>query len=253
MGKNSTIGWTHHTMNFWWGCTKVSRECKHCYIGPIMKHGGKEPFQGPIRTSESTWRQPYCWERNCRNRGVRERVFTCSMSDFFHEGAEEWRPEAWQVIKNCQSLDWLILTKRPELVMERLPPDWGEGYPNVWLGVSCGRNDFLPRLDILHTIPAALRFVSAEPLLGPIDFRLYLGWLDWVITGCERAAKGQRQVMETAWVRDIDQQCRDHGALHFFKQAYAGEQGVPCETPLLDGKVVQQFPVSAATRRFPNG
>jgi protein gp37 len=241
MAENTKIGWAHHTMNFWWGCVKVSIECMLCYIGPIMKRAGQEPFHGPMRTKN--WSEPAKWDRHAGQAGIRQRVFTCSMSDFFHEGADAWRPEAWQVIRSCPNLDWLILTKRPELAKERLPADWGQGYPNVWLGVTCGRADSLWRLDHLQQIPARLKFVSAEPLLGPIDFRPHLAWLDWVITGCERAAKEKRRAMDIVWVRDIDRQCQEFGRSHFFKQAYVNEQGVPDEEPHLDGRVVQQVPV----------
>jgi protein gp37 len=214
--------------------------CKFCYIGAIMKRAGYEPFNGPMRTKD--WAAPFRWDRAAARAGERHRVFTCSMSDFFHEGADQWRPEAWQVIKACTNLDWLILTKRPELVRDRLPPDWGASYPNVWLGVSCGCAEALPFLGLLRELPAAVKFVSAEPLLERMDFRPYLGWLDWVITGCERAAKEKRQVMDLDWVRDIDRQCREAGVPHFFKQAYMGEKGVPCEEPELDGTVVQEIP-----------
>ena len=240
VAKNSKIGWTHHTMNFWWGCHKVSRECKHCYIGPIMKRGGRVPFNGPMRTKH--WAKPLKWDREAALAGERHRVFTCSMSDFFHPGADAWRAEAWAVIRACPHLDWLVLTKRPELAADRLPSDWGAGYPNVWLGVTCGHPDSLYRLPHLRMLPAAVKFISAEPLLAPMDFREHLSWLDWVITGCERAAKGERAVMDLDWVRDIDRQCKDAGKQHFFKQAYLGERGVPDESPLLDGVVVQEVP-----------
>jgi protein gp37 len=242
MAENSSIGWTHHTMNFWWGCHKVTRECRHCYIGPIMKRGGRVPFGGPKRTGD--WSHPARWDARAGAAGVRERVFTCSMSDFFHPGADAWRAEAWEVIKACRNLDWLVLTKRPELATARLPADWGKGYPNVWLGVTCGCGESLYRLDHLRELPAVLKFVSAEPLLERLDFRPHLAWLDWVITGCERAAKGERAVMDLDWVRDIDRQCAEAGKRHFFKQAYADERGVPCEEPRLDGRVVQQVPPS---------
>ena len=136
MAQNSLIGWTHHTMNFWWGCHKVTAECDRCYIDAIMRRGGHEPFGGPIRTK--VWTHPVGWDRRAAKLGERHRVFTCSMSDFFHQGADAWRPEAWQIIKACTNLDWLILTKRPHLVADRLPADWGDGYPHVWLGVTCG-------------------------------------------------------------------------------------------------------------------
>ena len=166
------------------------------------------------------------------------------MSDFFHEEAGVWRPEAWDIIRACTNLDWLILTKRPELAHDRLPPGWGEGYPNVWLGVTCGHSESFYRMEHLRAIPAVVKFVSAEPLLERMDFRPYLSWLDWIITGCERAAKGTRIVMDLDWVRDVDQHCRKAGVAHFFKQAYVDEKGVPCEEPLLDGAVVQELPDS---------
>lgn len=242
MATNSKIGWTHHTMNFWQGCNRVSEECRFCYIGPIMKRAGSEPFDGPIRTKE--WSHPERWNRQALMEGERHRVFTCSMSDFFHPGADQWRAEAWNIIKRCVSLNWLILTKRPELARDRLPPDWRNGYPNVWLGVTCGCGRSLYRLEHLRQIPAVIKFVSAEPLLERMDFRPYLGWLDWIITGCERAAKEKRRQMELDWVRDIDRQCKEANVAHFFKQAYVDERGVPSEEPLVDGKVVQEFPAS---------
>ncbi len=136
MAENSGIGWTDHTMNFWWGCNHVSTECLYCYIGPLMRFAGKVPFNGPIKTVD--WLKPDKWNRRAAKLGRRYRIFTCSMSDFFHPGADEWRPEAWNIIRRCTNLDWLILTKRPELVVDRLPKDWGQGYPNVWLGTTCG-------------------------------------------------------------------------------------------------------------------
>jgi protein gp37 len=240
MPKNSKIGWTHHSFNAWWGCNKVTPECDHCYIDSIMRRGGYEPFNGPMKTK--TWRAPYAWDREAAKLGERHRVFTCSMSDFFHQGADAWRPDVWKIIKDCQNLDWLILTKRPHLIPDRLPADWVEGYPNVWLGVTCGCSKSLYRLPLLKAVPAAVKFVSAEPLIERMDFREHLSWIDWVITGCERAAKGTRRIMDMDWVRDIDNQCKEAGKTHFFKQAYLDDKGVPCEEPMLDGAVVQEFP-----------
>lgn len=238
--KNSGIGWTDHTFNFWIGCTKVSEECRHCYIDGIMRRAGKVPFAGPMRTKH--WDAPGRWQRQAERSGERYRVFTCSMSDFFHPGADEWRDEAWRVIRDCPSLDWLVLTKRPELILDRLPADWGGGYPNVWLGVTCGIEASLPRLDILRQIPARLRWISAEPLLGPLDLRPYLQDFSWVITGCEQAGFDKRRAMETEWVRDIDQQCRGFEVAHFFKQRYDETRIV--HDGVLDGVVRQEWPVA---------
>ena len=187
------------------------------------------------------WEGPKKWNRRAALLETRSRIFTCSMSDFFHPGADEWRPEAWEIIRDCEYLDWLILTKRPELILDRLPPDWGHGYPNVWLGVTCGEVKSLKRLKVLKKVPAAIRFVSAEPLLEPIDFTPYLdGSFDWIITGCEQAGVGKRREMDTEWVRSIDKQCKAAGIAHFFKQYYQGTKIV--DDGLLDGKIVQQFP-----------
>ncbi len=240
MAQNSKIGWTDHTHNFWWGCHKVSEECRFCYIDGIMRRGGYEPFKGPMRTKN--WDNPSRWQRQAERSGMRLRVFTCSMSDFFHPGADNWRDEAWRVIRDCDRLDWLILTKRPELIEDRLPQDWYDGYPNVWLGVTAGCRDSLGRIDILGDIPAAIRFISAEPLLEQLDLSSYLADIDWVITGCERAKKGKRRLMELDWVRDIDEQCLTAGVPHFFKQYYENDSGVPNEDGLVDGVRRQEWP-----------
>lgn len=239
MTENSKIGWTDHTMNFWQGCHKVSPECKHCYIDGSMRRAGREPFAGPIRTKD--WSKPAKWNRQAKENGKRLRVFTCSMSDFFHEGADQWRAEAWDVIRASDRLDWLMLTKRPERIAETLPPDWGDGFPNVWLGVTCGANSSLPRLDLLKSIPAKIRFVSAEPLLEAIDFSPHLdGSIHWIITGCEQAGVNKRQEMEIGWVKDIDQQCRKARIAHFFKQRYQGSQIT--YDGMLQGKQCQAWP-----------
>jgi protein gp37 len=164
------------------------------------------------------------------------------MSDFFHKGADKWRNEAWAVIKECANLDWLILTKRSERMADCLPVDWGEGYPNVWLGVTAGCTASLERVETLLSIPATVRFVSAEPLLERIDLRPYLAGIDWVITGCERARKGNRRLMDLDWVRDIDAQCRQAGVAHFFKQYYTNDSGVPREDGRLDKVTTQAWP-----------
>lgn len=241
MGKTTKIGWTDHTVNFWWGCTKVSAECRQCYIEKIMKRAGiKQPFGGPVRTK--SWRTAYSFNAQAKRDAVRRRVFTCSMSDFFHVGADAWRTEAWNVIRECESLDWLILTKRPERIRECLPSDWGNGYANVWLGTTCGCQSSMHRVELLSDIPATVRFVSAEPLLEAIDLRPYLSRLHWVITGCEQAKRGVRRIMSLDWVRDIDRQCRESGVRMFFKQHYVNDTGVPSTDGMLDGVKRQEWP-----------
>lgn len=258
--KNSKIGWTDHTWNPWRGCSKVSEECLYCYIEKSIGRFNKEvePFAGPLRASEALWKDPFKWNREAEPSQERPRVFTCSTSDFFHEQADEWRDDAWEAIRECQNLDWLILTKRANRITDCLPDDWGEGYPNVWLGVTCGVESSLNRVDELMKIPAHIRFISAEPLLESIDFSEYLatGKIHWIITGCEQAAKGKRREMDRDWVRRIDRQCRDHRVPHFFKQYYevndAGDEiGTPVTDGLLDGEVRQEFPLATQDQLDP--
>lgn len=238
--KNSEIGWTDHTMNFWCGCTKVSPACTHCYINTVLRRAGREPFDGPVRSK--TWRDPIRWNREAEQLGRHIRVFTCSLSDFFHPGADEWRDEAWDVIRECKNLDWLVLTKRAELIRDRLPADWGAGYPNVWLGVTVENQNYVGRLDQLLDVPAAVHFCSAEPLLGRLNLRSFFPrGLDWVITGCEQAHKDKRRPMEWDWVRDLEEQTRSAAAAFFLKQYYIGNQVVT--DGLLDGQVRQEWPL----------
>lgn len=237
---NSKIGWTDNSWNPWWGCEKVSAACQHCYIERWLKLKGLAPFRGPIRTGEETWSKPFSWNRKAAKTGQRIRIFTCSMSDFFHPGADAWRDEAWEIIRQCENLDWLILTKRPELIRDRLPRDWGKGYPNVWLGTTVEDQSQIKRLDILAKIPAAIHFVSAEPLLGPVRFGRRIEKLDWVITGCENAAKGKRREMNDDWVRSIRDECDVAGVALFHKQYYQGTTLV--DDGLIDGVIRQGWP-----------
>ena len=162
------------------------------------------------------------------------------MSDFFHPEADAWRDEAWEIIRTCENLDWLIFTKRPELIQDRLPRDWNRGYANVWLGTTIEDQSQIKRLDILSKIPAAIRFVSAEPLLGPVHFGRRIHMLDWVITGCEQAAKDKRRVMNVDWVRSIRDECDAAGVALFHKQYYRTTK--LATDGLIDGECRQSWP-----------
>lgn len=208
-----------------------------------MRRSGNIPFEGPIKTSKANWRKPFTWNRIAIDNEERYRVFTCSMSDFFHCDADDWRSEAWKTIKVCEHLDWLILTKRPERIFDSLPVDWGNGYPNVWLGVTVESQEYVDRIDLLTKIPAATRFVSAEPLLGRLKFGRRLRNVDWVITGCEKAAKSKRREMQMDWVRSIRDQCDATGTALYHKQYYHGNQVI--FDGVIDGEVRQSWPNTA--------
>jgi protein gp37 len=234
MAQTTSIAWTDRTWNPWRGCQKISPGCANCYMFAAQRRFGRDP--GTV-TRTKTWRDPFRWQAEAEETDQRFRVFTCSWSDWFHESADSWRGEAWDVVRQTPRLIYQILTKRPAGIDPRLPLDWGKGYENVWLGVSVeNRRHGLPRIDRLREVPAALRFLSIEPLLedlGEID----LSGIGWVIVGGESGA-GWRP-MEHDWALSIRDQCLEHNVPFFFKQSSAPrpESGI-----LLAGKVHREFP-----------
>lgn len=122
MAENSGISWTHHSWNPWVGCDKVAPGCAHCYIHRIMTRQGREPWGEIYRTS--TWADPDRWQKKAEKARQVERVFSCSMGDFFHPKADEWRNEAWEIIKRTPNLVYFLLTKRPTRILRHLPEDW---------------------------------------------------------------------------------------------------------------------------------
>jgi protein gp37 len=198
-----------------------------------LRRRGRDP-NWPRRTK--TWNDPIRWNAAAAETGVPALVFTCSLSDWFHDGADEWRPEAWQVIRQCPYLRFQVLTKRPFQIAEHLPPDWGEGYDNVWLGVSIEDNEHVWRSDTLRKIPARVRFISAEPLLGPLP-DLDLRGFHWLIVGGE-SGSGFRP-MDRNWARQLRDMAKSQGVAYFFKQSSAFRPG---QGDLLDGRRWHEFP-----------
>ncbi len=228
MAKDSAIEWTHHTFNPWWGCTKVSPGCKHCYaetwarrLGAVL-WGARAPRREP---SEAYWRQPLAWNAALRD-GQRERVFCASMADVFEDrrDLDSKRERLWKLIDQTPRLDWLLLTKRPHKVRELAPYDhhWPH---NVWLGATAENQKWLDRRMLeLAEIRAKVLFLSCEPLLGRLDFSQWLDrtrrgelrMVDWVIAGGESG--GHARPMNPEWVRSIRDQCVRAGVKFHFKQ-----------------------------------
>lgn len=220
MAENSAISWTTHTHNFWYGCTAVSPGCDHCYAEELMAHryGKVEWGHGKdrVRTAPANWRKPYQWNRHAAMSGERPKVFTLSLGDFFDaEVPEEWRADAWTVIRETSHLDWLILTKRANLIAKRLPDDWGDGYQNVWLGTSVETMAQAWRVDHLRRVPATIHFLSCEPLLGPLN-DLDLTNIQWVITGGESGARARP--FDLDWARRLRDRCQGEGITYHHKQ-----------------------------------
>lgn len=244
MGENTAIEWSDHTFNPWRGCQKVSPGCANCYA-ETMSHRNPEVLGewGPphaterVIAAESYWRKPVAWNRAAAEAGRRDRVFCASLADVFEDAPQVAvaRARLWLLIEDTPSLDWLLLTKRPENVNGMVPQWWAyEGWPpNVWLGTSVEDQERADeRIPHLLGVPAAVRFLSCEPLLGPVDLRAE--WIeleiqafgaagavpfprvDWVIVGGE-SGPGARP-MHPDWPRNLRDQAVASGVPFFFKQ-----------------------------------
>ena len=226
MAKDSKIEWTHHTFNPWWGCAKVSPACKHCYAEAWAKRVGNAVWgkDAPRRFfGESHWKEPLRWSREAEAAGIRNRVFCASMADVFERRADlrQWREKLWSLIEATPALDWLLLTKRPHNVRSMAP--WGDAWPeNVWLGATVEDQEWADkRLPALLENPARVRFLSCEPLLGPLNLEKHLSpdparSVHWVIAGGESGAYSRP--MNPEWVRALRNTCQRSGVAFHFKQ-----------------------------------
>ncbi|KWE70510.1 hypothetical protein WL77_11935 [Burkholderia ubonensis] len=266
MAENSMIEWTDHTFSPWIGCTKVSPGCDHCYAEHLMDTRMHRVVWGPrgerVRTSASTWRQPVRW--NARHaeffaaHGRRQRVFCASLADVFDNAvADAWRADLFDLIWNTPHLDWLLLTKRignAGRMIERALQLAGRGvntpwpWANVWLGATIVNQAEADRdIPKLLAVPARVRFLSMEPLLGRarLDAIRSRDWdedllvnvltgygitsprqeephrvinetIDWVIAGGE-SGPGARP-MHPEWAADLRDQCARAGVPFLFKQ-----------------------------------
>ncbi len=228
MGHNSTIEWTDHTFNPWWGCTKVSPGCAHCYAELWAKRYGHSLWgtENPRRTfGEKHWNEPLRWNRHAAQHGQRERVFCASMADVFedHPSLEVERQKLWQLMQETPMLDWLLLTKRPENIQRFAP--WQDNWlPNVWAMVSVENQEQAQRrIPLLLEVPAQIRGLSVEPLIGAVDLTQWLQDIHWVIVGGESGRQARQ--MNPEWVYQLRDQCVAAKVPFFFKQW--GEWG-PC-------------------------
>lgn len=212
MAQGSSIEWTDATWNPVTGCTKVSPGCKNCYAVRMAKrlHAMGQPryrnnFQ--VTLHHDLLGQPLLWNKP-------RRVFVNSMSDLFHPDVDfQFIREAFEVMGKASQHNFQILTKRSDRLLEisrKLP--W---YRNIWMGVSVESQDFVYRVRDLQKVPSAVRFLSVEPLIGPIS-RLPLKGIDWVIVGGESGPKCRK--MELQWVSKIRDRCIAYDVPFFFKQ-----------------------------------
>jgi protein gp37 len=255
MGVETKIEWCHHTFNPWWGCQRVSAGCEHCYAESFAKRVGQKVWgpEASRRTfGEKHWLEPRAWNAAADKAGERRRVFCASMADVFEDyrGLDVERRKLWQLIAETPSLDWLLLTKRPENMVKLAPDSWAVAWPrNVWAGTTVeNQRAAEQRVPWLLEVPAAVRFLSCEPLLEQVDLEnvrpYYLppemhphdprvridclrghvkgpddmldARIDWVIVGGESGNGARPFALE--WAESLIDQCRQAGVRVFCKQ-----------------------------------
>ena len=211
MAQRSSIEWTEATWNPVTGCTKVSPGCAHCYAETFAERFRGvpgHPYEGgfDLQLRPKRLRQPLAWRKP-------RVIFVNSMSDLFHEDIpEDYIRQVFDVMREAHWHTFQVLTKRSERVLElspRLP--WPD---NVWMGVSVENQRWTNRIDDLRAVAAATRFLSCEPLLGPLQ--LDLSGIHWVIVGGESGRRARP--MKPEWARDIRSQCEEQRVPFFFKQ-----------------------------------
>ena len=243
MSDRSAIEWTEATWNPVTGCTQVSPGCARCYakrFAERFRGVPGHPYERGFDVVERPERlgQPLRWKRP-------RTIFVNSMSDLFHEAvADDFVASVFETMERAGRHTFQVLTKRPERAAALAPSlPWP---PNVWLGVSVENQRWTTRIDALRAIPAAVRFLSCEPLLGPLD--LDLEGVGWVIAGGESGPRARP--MDIAWARSVRDQCRAAGVPFFFKQW--GEHGPDGRREgkkragrLLDGRTWDEAPAQS--------
>jgi protein gp37 len=227
----------------------AERDAKRFAAGKVLWGVGSERRE----FGDKHWDEPLKWERRAAATGIRERVFCLSMGDVFDNKAPEGaRERLWKLIKATPHLDWLLLTKRIGNAKSMLPPDWGTGYLNAWIGISVVTpEEWLRDGPKLMALPAVLRFLSMEPLLSSVTLGALPDWstgISWVIVGGE-SGPGARP-MNTDWARSLRDECAQASVAFHFKQH--GEHldgkrvGRKAAGRLLDGLEHDAVPVSPA-------
>jgi protein gp37 len=237
--ENSNIGWTDHTFNPWIGCSKVSPGCTNCYaelqarkLEAAHKTGKLWGEQANRHvTRDENWKKPLRWAQKARANKTSYLVFCASMADVFdsHPTAAATRPRLFKLIDQTRCRDpgegglhWLLLTKRVKSIESMLPSTWGDGWAGVWLGVTIEGPDQAWRADLLRKLPAAVRFISYEPAIGPLT-GIDLTGIHWLVAGGESGTT--RREDNINWFRDIRDACQKAGTTFFFKQRSALHPG----------------------------
>ena len=281
MAESTGIEWTDATWSPWEGCTRVGPGCDHCYAESMnrwLRRGENWGPGAPRRFySEDHWTKPIKWQRDALKFDTlhqrRRRVFPSVCDPFDNEASDFLRQRFFGLIRLTPSIDWLLLTKRIGNAKSMLPADWGDGYPNVWIGATVVNQEEADRdIPKLLALPASVRFLSCEPLLEPIA--LQWNWLDgigsktgerlhWVIAGGESGPKARD--CDIGWIRSIVAQCKSAGTPVLVKQL--GAKPVWSDTdddsePPHWGRIIyndkkggdwSEWPHALRVREFPDG
>lgn len=267
--ENGNIISQGYTFNPWWGCTKVSTGCENCYAEAFAKRLGFNVWGNNPRKffTVGAWKKPLQWNAKARKNGQRARVFCGSMCDVFEDNDALGIPreDLWELIRNTSQLDWLLLTKRPENMIDMLPHEWVDdfakghyykGMPdNVWLGVTAENQEMADkRIPELLKIPAKIRFLSCEPLLEKINLvgpalreykpkiggdwrrnegKLIENGISWVIVGGESGPN--KRPINLNWARSIRDQCQE-ATIPFFMKQVDKKRSIP------EDLLIREFP-----------
>ena len=249
MGKETNISWCHHTANFWHGCQRWSPGCQNCYAETFSNRMGKHIWGPPATTDreykKGVWSELLKWDKQAGRDGERRRLFVQSMSDFLedHPQVTELRNRAIDLLENLQNLDVLLLTKRLENAPKFLST-WYNNWPShVWMGVSVENQEYADkRIPLLVDIPAKIRFLSCEPLLGKVVLPVIESYvfpdgfenngpimphgigvyenpddfIHWVIVGGESG--NGCSPMQVEWAQSLHDQCKQSSVAFFMKQ-----------------------------------
>lgn len=246
---DTTIEWTDATWNPVAGCTVLTAGCTNCYAmrmaarleamgqekyaGLTRKSGGRAKWTGKIHLDWKSLSIPATWAKP-------RRVFVNSMSDLFHSDVPpDFIAAVWKVMAETPRHTYQILTKRPDRMVE-IVPDLPT-LPNVWLGTSVEDGRVLYRIDELRQVPAAIRFISFEPLIGSVAGASLKG-IHWAIVGGESGPKARP--MDPAWVEEVERMCRAAGTAFFFKQW--GGRNKKATGRMLNGRTYDEMPQAVA-------
>jgi protein gp37 len=251
MAGSSDIEWTEATWNPIAGCVLLSPGCTNCYAqrlaarlqamglpkyqGTTRKTGKRHVWTGRLNVDEASFEAPIHWRRPLR-------IFVNSMSDLFQDGVPDdviW--SIWSVMRKAHWHTYQILTKRPDRMRDVLNRI-SDRLPNVWLGTSVENSSYVERIDTLRSIPSAVRFVSFEPLLGPIDV-VNLESIHWAIVGGEGGPGARPIALE--WVEKLRLACQDQSVAFFFKQWGGTRKGKTGR--LLNGRTWDEYPPAVSS------